>query len=208
MMPAIKCVLLAVLFVLFAMKSTAKLGEMGEEVRKALVGIEAKTAAKLGAGWWDLRESADGKVASMQRKRKRILGEKGRDACYHVMSRTVGGDVFFDDVEKEALKKLIWKMARFSMVRVVTYAVMGNHFHVLAVVPDADKALAKFRQPGGEELLLKHISCLYSADAVGALEYQLEMLRERGEEKARQEIIDRLLARMCDISLGMMPCIK
>ncbi|QQL45601.1 transposase [Sulfuriroseicoccus oceanibius] len=182
------------------MKTTAKSGGMGDDLRRALVGVEAKTAAKVGAGWWDLREGADGKVVSMQRKRKRILGEKGRDACYHVMSRTVGGDVFFDDVEKEALRKLIWKMARFSMVKVVTYAVMGNHFHVLAVVPDAEKTLEKFRQPGGEKLLLKHISCLYSLDAVQILESQLQTLRKRGEERARQEIIERLLARMCDVS--------
>ncbi|QQL44552.1 transposase [Sulfuriroseicoccus oceanibius] len=182
------------------MRTTAKARGMGDDLRRALVGIEAKTAAKVGAGWWDLREGPDGKVVSMQRKRKRILGEKGRDACYHVMSRTVGGEVFFDDVEKEALRKLIWKMARFSMVKVVTYAVMGNHFHVLAVVPDAEKTLEKFRQPGGEKLLLKHISCLYSLDAVQILENQLQTLRKRGEEKARKEIIERLLARMCDVS--------
>ncbi|QQL45050.1 transposase [Sulfuriroseicoccus oceanibius] len=185
------------------MKAAKKLGSMGAAAREALVAIEAKTAAHVGAGWWGVSEDLEGNVVNLRRPQKRMLGEKGEDACYHVMSRTVGGEVFFDDVEKEALKKLIWKMARFSMVRVVTYAVMGNHFHVLAVVPDAEKALAKFREPGGEELLLKHISCLYSRNAVDEFAQQLKRLGERGQEKARAELIERMLARMCDISRFM-----
>jgi hypothetical protein len=47
---------------------------------------------------------------------------------YHVMSRTCGGEVFFDDVEKEALRRLLWKMSEFCGVRLVTYCIMGNHF--------------------------------------------------------------------------------
>jgi len=34
------------------MKATKKLGSMGDAAREALVGIEAKTAAHVGAGWW------------------------------------------------------------------------------------------------------------------------------------------------------------
>jgi len=42
------------------------------------------------------------------------------------MSRTCGGEVFWDDVEKEALRRLLWKVAEFSGVRLVTYCIMGN----------------------------------------------------------------------------------
>ena len=52
--------------------------------------------------------------------------------CYHVMSRTYGGEVFFDDVEKEALLRVIWRMAEFSGIKVVTYCLMGDHFHLPA----------------------------------------------------------------------------
>lgn len=39
--------------------------------------------------------------------------------CYHVMSCTCGGEVFFDDVEKEALKRLMWRLADFCGVKLV-----------------------------------------------------------------------------------------
>jgi putative transposase len=40
-----------------------------------------------------------------------------------------------DDVEKEALRRLLWKMSEFCGVRLVTYCIMGNHFHALVEVP-------------------------------------------------------------------------
>ncbi|MBC2601660.1 transposase, partial [Puniceicoccus vermicola] len=54
---------------------------------------------------------------------------------YHVMSRTVNGEALFGDREREVLRKMIWQVADFSGIRVVTYAVMKNHFHVLVEVP-------------------------------------------------------------------------
>jgi len=57
---------------------------------------------------------------------------------FHLMSRTVNGDPFFGDAEREVLRKMIWQVAEFSGVRVITYAVMKNHFHVLAEVPEQE----------------------------------------------------------------------
>jgi len=51
------------------------------------------------------------------------------------MSRTCGGEVHFGDVEKESLRRLLWKMSEFCGVKVVTFCVMSNHFHVLVDVP-------------------------------------------------------------------------
>ena len=61
-----------------------------------------------------------------------------------------GGEVFWDDVEKEALRRLLWKMAEFSGVRLVTYCIMGNHFHALAEVPKREIWLERFAGVGGE----------------------------------------------------------
>ncbi len=47
------------------------------------------------------------------------------------MSQTVNGEILFGDVEKEVLRKMIWQVADFSEVQVITYAVMKNHFHLL-----------------------------------------------------------------------------
>ncbi|MGE9290019.1 MAG: transposase, partial [Puniceicoccales bacterium] len=51
------------------------------------------------------------------------------------MSRTVNGEALFGDREREVFRKMLWKVAEFSGVRVVTYAVMKNHFHILVEVP-------------------------------------------------------------------------
>jgi len=51
------------------------------------------------------------------------------------MTRTVNGARLFGDREKEILRKMIWQLADFSGVQVLTYCVMSNHFHVLLRVP-------------------------------------------------------------------------
>ncbi len=171
-------------------------------VREALLGVKAKTAASLGAGWWDRRMDVDG-VSRGTKGRKRLLGAKGQLSCYHVMSRTVGGDVFFDDVEKEALKTLIWKLARFCRVRVLTYSVMGNHFHVLLEIPDKEKLVEEFTGEEGERRLLTHMRCLYSTAAVDSLGGELKRMRDEGREKDAQAIVDYVIARMADLSRYM-----
>ncbi|MFW5873993.1 MAG: transposase [Verrucomicrobiota bacterium] len=52
------------------------------------------------------------------------------------MTRTVNGERLFGDREKEVLRKMLWQVADYSGVEVLTYALMGNHFHVLIRVPE------------------------------------------------------------------------
>src|SRR5690606_6118306 len=84
----------------------------------------------------------------MKRGRRRILGQFGGEhaggQAYHVMSRTAGGGKVFGDTEKEAFRRLMWRMAKFSGVEVLTYAVMDNHFHLLVKVPERAKFLKRF----------------------------------------------------------------
>ena len=65
----------------------------------------------------------------------KVLGD--RVAVYHVMTRTVNGERLFRNREKEVLRKMIWQVADFCGVQVLTYCVMANHFHVLVRVPPA-----------------------------------------------------------------------
>ena len=74
-----------------------------------LVGINAKTAPYPAARSWS-------------GGRRRVLGGGAVEShCYHVMSRTCGGEVFFDDVEKEALRRLLWKMCTSANKRFQKY---------------------------------------------------------------------------------------
>ena len=68
-------------------------------------------------------------------RRLKILG---RAAVYHCVSRAVNREKLFDTRAREMLRRMIWQVAEFSGVEVLSYCVMSNHFHVLVRVPDAD----------------------------------------------------------------------
>ena len=91
--------------------------------------------------------------------RRRILGPHQVN-CYHVMSSTTGDDMLFGSVEKEAFCKIMRRLERFAGVETLTYAVMGNHFHLLLRVPDRERFLERFEGEGGEERLLEHLGLL------------------------------------------------
>lgn len=50
----------------------------------------------------------------------------GRGAVYHCVSRVVGRQHLLDDVCKETLVGLLWKLAAFYGLEVVTYCMMDN----------------------------------------------------------------------------------
>ncbi|WP_395748834.1 transposase [Prosthecobacter sp.] len=158
-------------------------------LEEQLVGVNAKTGLYPGARSW-----SGGRL--------RVLGKGPLESyCYHVMSRTCGGEVFFDEVEKEALRRVIWRMAEFSGIKVLTYCLMGNHFHLLAEVPHRVTWLQRFEGADGEAKLLEHLSILYSRAYVGLLRDELADLRERGMTVLAEQRVAALKKRFCDLSL-------
>jgi REP element-mobilizing transposase RayT len=57
-------------------------------------------------------------------------------AIYHCISRTISGEKLFDDQAKEILRKQLHQAAEFSGVKIITYALMSNHFHILVKVEE------------------------------------------------------------------------
>lgn len=158
-------------------------------IEEQLVGINAKTAPYPAARSWS-------------GGRRRILGKGALESyTYHVMSRTCGGEVLFDDVEKEALRRLLWKMAEFSGVRLVTYCIMGNHFHALVEVPKREIWLERFAGDGGEERLYTHLRTLYSREFVGLLKQEMEELRKLGMDTLALAKLESIKKRFCDLSI-------
>src|SRR5882724_7998784 len=88
----------------------------------------------------------------MRQPRIKVAAEES-EAVYHCMSRTVNGERLFDDVAKEVLRKQLWQVADYCGVRIITYAILSNHFHVLVRVPQ------KIAIPDGE--LLRRYQVLY-----------------------------------------------
>ena len=118
---------------------------------------------------------------------------EGMPATYHAMSRVVGGQRLFGDREKEILRKMLWQVADFCGVEILTYCVMSNHFHVLIRVPE--KVVVSDAE------LLRRFRVLYPKPT----KYQtaefarLEKALREGDEDA-VVIRERLLARMHDLS--------
>jgi REP element-mobilizing transposase RayT len=140
----------------------------------------------------------------MKRGRRRILGQFGGEnsggQAYHVMSRTAGGEKLFGEVEKEAFRRLMWRMAEFSGLEILTYALMSNHFHILVKVPERAKFLRRFEGEGGEERLLEHLSLLYSKAYVAAVRQELARVRAAEREDEAEAILETFRKRFCDLS--------
>jgi putative transposase len=171
------------------MKETKKTDNQDEMVENQLVGINAKTNPYLAARSWS-------------GGRRRILGKGALESyTYHVMSRTCGGEVHFDDVEKEALKRVLCRLAEFSGVRLVTYCIMKNHFHALVEVPKREIWLERFAGAEGETRLLDHLRVLYSKAYVDFLRAEIADLRKQGLEALVQTKLAGIKRRFCDLSI-------
>lgn len=172
------------------MKSTQITGNdpSGEGEDDPLLGVNAKTS------WYPAARAWSG-------GRRRILGSQAFEAnYYHVMSRTCGGEVWFDDVEKEALRRVLWRVAEFCGVEVLTYCVMGNHFHALVAVPHRATWMQRFEGPEGERHLLGHLRTLYSKNYIVQLEAEIREWRRLGMESMVQSKLESFKRRMGDLS--------
>jgi putative transposase len=132
------------------------------------------------------------------RKRMRVTD---RSACYHVMSRTVNGEFLLGSLEKEVLRRMMWRMAKFSGIEILTYTVMDNHFHILLKVPEQKGWLKRFEGKEGEERFFEHLSLVYSKAFIAQFRNEITELRHRGEEDAAQALLGRFQQRFCDLSL-------
>ncbi len=162
---------------------------------RAMVGIRAKTD-------WPGGEFP-GLRGRVKNTRQRLRVDEGEDRVVHVMSRLVEGVQWWDEVEKEALAVLLERMASFCGIEMLTWCVMGNHFHALVREPVREKWMARFGGERGEEHLWEHLGTLYTPAYVKGLRRDVAWLRERGRGVEAEEMIGGYKRRLCDVSLWM-----
>ncbi|MGB0743796.1 MAG: transposase [Opitutales bacterium] len=121
------------------------------------------------------------------------LKVSGVDATYHCMTRTVNGERLFGDREKEVFRKMLWQVADFCGVEVLTYALMSNHFHVLVRIPEPGQISDKELMRRWRVLYPKPTK--YETATAAAMEKSLAVGGEEAEVIRR-----RLMARMYDLS--------
>ena len=102
--------------------------------------------------------------------------------------------------EKEKFVALMRLYEEFSQVRVLSYCVMSNHFHLLVEVPAAP---ADGGASWSDEKLLKHLSKLYSERRMGELRWELGHYRAQGNREAAEGFRGRYFGRMWDLSSYM-----
>jgi REP element-mobilizing transposase RayT len=116
------------------------------------------------------------------------------DGCayYHVMSRIIEGRMLMNDVEKERAMKLLGKVAGFSGVELLTFAILDNHLHIELLVPE--------RPEIDDEEFLRRLRCLYPALLVKRKRTELHALRQEGAHAAAERLKRAYTYRMNDLS--------
>jgi REP element-mobilizing transposase RayT len=122
-------------------------------------------------------------------------GEPGAEsALYHCLSRVVNREFVLQRPEKEEFVRLMRLYASFCGVRILTFCVMSNHFHLLVEVPP--------RPEGGlsDGELYQRLRLLYSEAKVAQFCELLEHFRRVGDAAGAEEFKERFLYRMWDLS--------
>ncbi|NLT70167.1 MAG: chemotaxis protein CheW [Verrucomicrobiaceae bacterium] len=114
------------------------------------------------------------------------------------MSRVVDRRFIFGDAEKEHFVAIMRKLEGFLGLRVVTYVVMSNHFHLLVEEPDEEARATLDR-----ETLLRRMPILYGASAVRSLKEMLARADRSGSERMEEQILAPYRERMGNVSVFM-----
>ena len=115
------------------------------------------------------------------------------EGYYHVIDRVAHREFLLKDGRiKERLLELMRRAAEFSGVDVCTYVLMDNHLHLCVHVPEAGEI--------GERTVVERVGALYGEPRASALRAELERLRAEGGEEEAARVLDRLRARMGDLS--------
>ncbi len=98
--------------------------------------------------------------------------EGSQTGFFHCISRVVDRRFIMGDPEKETFRKILRQCEAFYGLKVFTYCIMSNHFHILVEVPEPRELT--------EEEVLSRVAALYPAKFVIGLNRELEAFREAG----------------------------
>jgi len=137
-------------------------------------------------------------VSTMTKQQRIILPGGG---AYHAVSRVVDRNFVFGPIEKEVFRSMIRRLESFLEVRVLTYCLMSNHFHLLLEVPDPESIA-----PLSADSLRKKLAQLYQGEALAQAIDELDRAVadaecSTGSDTWLLEILERYQARMGDLSV-------
>ena len=111
---------------------------------------------------------------------------------YHCMSRVIERRMILGKPEKEVFRRMMRKVEGFCGVKILTYAIMSNHFHILTHVPP--------REEISDEELVRRLGFLYGKPFVDEFAQKLETARKRKDERHAKRLREKYLYRMYEVS--------
>ena len=114
---------------------------------------------------------------------------------YHCISRVVDRRRIMGPEEQEVFRTIMRSTAGFCGIEILTYAILGNHFHILAHVPPKTVI--------SDEELCERMGCLYSSAHVDGFKRQLAEALSDGHDTYAEGLRQQYLYRMHDISQFM-----
>jgi putative transposase len=120
-------------------------------------------------------------------------------AYYHCVSRVVNRDSVLGHAEKDKLVEYMRTYERLGGLRVMSYCVMSNHFHILVEVPQRP---ADVDLPDDAGLVARVRGCLGDKPAT-VLEWELSHHRGQDNHAAAEALREKWFARMWDVSAFM-----
>lgn len=127
---------------------------------------------------------------------RHVLIEEGTSQVFHVVSRVVDRRVIFEDLERDTFLIMMRKLEAFSGVEILSYCLMGNHFHLLLHVPRKPEEISV-------EEVRKRMKSLYSDQKMAAIDAEIEAMREQGNTFHEADLYERMRARMFDMASFM-----
>src|SRR4030095_3122434 len=115
-------------------------------------------------------------------------------AFYHCVSRIVDRAYKLGELEKEVFLRILRQYEAFCGVRVITYCIMSNHFHVLVEVPKRPGLL-----PSDQELFAK-LEALYSCHGLAAVRQNWDQLAALKDPDPLSALRESFFTRMWDLS--------
>lgn len=111
---------------------------------------------------------------------------------FHVMSRVVEKRHIFGVKEKDLFLNIMKQLECFSGVEVMTYCIMGNHFHIIVFIPDRNS----FVNMDAAEVF-RRISHIYPRKKVESEKRRYECFLENGFQKQAENQLNNYIKRMC-----------
>ena len=114
---------------------------------------------------------------------------------YHCVNRVIERRFLLNDDEKERFRLLLRRVEIFTGVKVLTYAILDNHTHLVLQVPEGE--------PVSERETLRRMGALYDGAFVAGYAERVQAAREHGHDDEAERLLDAYRYRMHSLSQFM-----